>query len=189
MKIILGSKSPRRSELLRQMGIEFEVITLDTDESFPEDLPTGEIPLFVAQKKAIAINALLKQDQLLICADTLVHCDGKVLEKPTDEKDAMHMLTFLADRWHTVTTGVCIVYKDEYTSFSVDTKVKFGSLSQEQKQYYIDQFQPYDKAGSYGIQEWIGLVGVEKINGSYQNVVGLPTFELYQALETIKGSI
>lgn len=184
MKLILGSKSPRRKELLASIGYDFEVRTKDTDESHPEDLPIEEVAEYIAQLKADDLKEELKEDEILICADTTVEIDTILLGKPTNALEAEKMLTLLSGKTHIVTTGVVLVSSEMEISFSVKTEVTFKSLSIDEIRYYISNYKPFDKAGSYGIQEWIGYIGIEKINGSYNNVVGLPTHEVYQAIQT-----
>lgn len=183
MKLILGSKSPRRKELLSLLGFSFEVRTKETDETFPETLNCTEVAQFVAEKKTEALFSELSEDEVLICSDTIVVIDDQILGKPIDQADAITMLEKLSGREHSVITGVVISSLEKHVSFSVTTNVFFQPLSAEEIRYYVDKFQPYDKAGSYGIQEWIGYAAIERIEGSYNNVVGLPTHEVYQALK------
>lgn len=183
MKLILGSKSPRRKELLSLLGFSFEVRTKETDESFPETLNCSEVALYVAEKKVTALFSDLTEDEVLICSDTIVVIDNQILGKPIDQADAIKMLEKLSGREHSVITGVVISSLEKRVSFSVTTKVFFNTLSREEILYYIDNFKPFDKAGSYGIQEWIGYAAIQSIEGSYNNVVGLPTHEVYQALK------
>jgi septum formation protein len=182
MKIILGSASPRRKELLSAAGFSFEVRTKDTDESFPSELPSDEVALFVATKKLHALLENLEDDAVLICADTTVVVDNLILNKPKDVAEASEMLHTLSNRSHKVITGVCIASKQKSHSFSVVTTVLFKELSSVEIDFYIQKFKPFDKAGGYGIQEWIGHAAIVRIEGSYNNVVGLPTHEVYEAL-------
>ena len=182
MKIILGSASPRRKELLSAAGFSFEVRTKDTDESFPSELPSDEVALFVATKKLHALLENLEDDAVLICADTTVVVDNLILNKPKDAAEASEMLHTLSNRSHKVITGVCIASKQKSHSFSVVTTVLFKELSPVEIDFYIQKFKPFDKAGGYGIQEWIGHAAIVRIEGSYNNVVGLPTHEVYEAL-------
>ncbi len=182
MKIILGSASPRRKELLSAAGFSFEVRTKDTDESFPSELPSDEVALFVATKKLHALLEDIDEDTVLICADTTVVVDEVILNKPKDALDAKKMLQLLSGRSHKVITGVCLASKQKSHSFSVVTTVLFKELSSDEIKYYIQEFKPFDKAGGYGIQEWIGHAAIVRIEGSYNNVVGLPTHEVYEAL-------
>lgn len=183
MKIILGSKSPRRKELIAGLGIEFEIRTKDTDESYPADLPVNEIANYIANNKAKALIPTLSEDEIIICADTIVVIDHQILGKPEDTADAKRMLHLLSGKTHDVITGVVIANQTKKQMFSVTTKVSFKELTSEEIEYYIEQYQPFDKAGSYGIQEWIGYIGIPKIEGSYFNVVGLPVHEVYEALK------
>lgn len=183
MKIILGSASPRRKELLNAAGFSFEVRTKDTDESFPSEIPSDAVALFVATKKLEALLENLEDDTVLICADTTVVVDEAILNKPVDALDAMKMLQLLSGRSHKVITGVCIASTQKIRSFSVATTVFFKELSSDEIEYYIEEFKPFDKAGGYGIQEWIGHAAIVRIEGSYNNVVGLPTHEVYEALQ------
>ena len=181
-KIVLGSKSPRRQELLAGIGIEFTIRTKDTDESYPSDLNTLEVPIYIAQNKANALIEELASDEIIICADTVVIVDNIILGKPNNEKEAIEMLQLLSGKTHSVTTGVVIASSEKTTSFNSTTEVTFKDLSDEEINYYIDNYKPFDKAGSYGIQEWIGFIGVTSIKGSYFNVVGLPIHEVYNEL-------
>ena len=178
--IILASKSPRRQELLNLMGLKFAVELKDVDESYPETLSAPEIAVYIAEKKATAFNA--NPDQIIITADTIVAIKGEILGKPKDYSEAQQMLRKLSGNKHQVYTGVSINYKGKITSFYDQTEVFCRSLNEEEINYYIDNFQPFDKAGSYGVQDWFGLTVVERLNGSYTNVMGLPTEKLYQYL-------
>lgn len=182
-KLILASHSPRRKELLSGLGLTFEIrIIPDIDESYPVTLSPKEIPLYVAQKKANAYLPALGPDELLITADTVVHLQDRILGKPRDREDAIRMLRALSGNKHEVITGVCLITREKQRMFSVISEVCFASLAMEDIFYYTDHFHPYDKAGAYGIQEWIGYVGVESIKGSFYNVMGLPIQRVYQEL-------
>lgn len=183
MKLILGSKSPRRKELLASIGMQFEIRTKETDENYPETLPIEQVAEYIAQLKADDLIEDIKDDEILLCADTTVQIDNILLGKPKDAVEASKMLSLLSGRTHVVTTGVVIASNEMELSFSVKTEVTFKPLSLDEIEYYIERYKPFDKAGSYGIQEWIGYIGIQKINGSYNNVVGLPTHEVYQALQ------
>lgn len=183
MKLILGSKSPRRRELLSQLGFQFSIRTKETDESYPLSLATEQVAEYVAQKKADDLLADLADDEYVLCADTIVVIDDEILGKPSDRNEAIRMLSLLSGRNHRVITGVVICSLEKQLSFSVTTSVFFHPLSLDEITRYIDEYQPYDKAGSYGIQEWIGYAAIQRIEGSYNNVVGLPTHEVYQALK------
>lgn len=179
---ILASKSPRRQFLLKDLGLNFEVHTKEVDESFPETLKAREIPLFLCEKKANAFDGELNENTIVITADTIVWVDGHVLNKPENYEDAVRMLKILSGKMHEVYTGVCIKSKHKTKVFYSLTKVYFKPLSEHEIEYYIKNFHPYDKAGAYGAQEWIGYIAVEKIEGSYFNVMGLPVRELYEEL-------
>ena len=182
-KVILASNSPRRKELLAGLGVDYEVRTLpDVDESYPETLQGADIPLYIAKEKADAYVAMMQPGELMITADTIVWLDGKVLGKPRDREDALQMLRTMSGRTHEVFTGVCITTTDGQRSFTAQTEVRFATLSEEEIAYYVDNFQPMDKAGAYGVQEWIGFIGVENISGSYYNIMGLPVQKLYREL-------
>ena len=182
-KIVLGSNSPRRRELLAGLDIDFEVQTIPgIDESFPETLRPDEVPVYIAKKKAEAYIPSMPADELLITADTIVWTFGEILGKPKDREDAIAMLRKLSGRVHEVITGVCITTKEKTVSFSASSAVCFAGLDEEEIIYYVDKYRPFDKAGSYGIQEWIGYVAVEAINGSFYNVMGLPIHQLYKNL-------
>lgn len=183
-RIVLGSASPRRKELLSGLDIDFDVEVIPgIDESYPEELTAHEIPLYIARKKADAYVAKMTDNELLITADTIVATEGHILGKPADRVEAIGMLRRLSGRVHEVVTGVCISTKEKNVSFSVVSKVSFAKIDDEDIRYYVDKYRPYDKAGSYGIQEWIGYVGVEAIDGSFYNVMGLPVQRLYQELK------
>ncbi|MEY8488392.1 Maf-like protein [Parabacteroides sp. ASD2025] len=183
-KIVLGSNSPRRRELLAGLDIDFEVQVIPgIDESFPDTLPAFDVPVYIARKKAEAYIPSMPADELLITADTIVWTFGEILGKPKDREDAIAMLRKLSGRVHEVITGVCITTKEKTISFSASSAVSFARLDEEEIVYYVDKYRPFDKAGSYGIQEWIGYVAVEAINGSFYNVMGLPVRLLYQELK------
>ena len=183
-RIILASNSPRRKELLAGLGVDYEVRTLpDVDESYPETLQGADIPLFISKIKADAYKTLLQPDELMITADTIVWMDGMVLGKPRNKFGAIEMLRQLSGHTHQVFTGVTITTATRQHSFSVGTEVRFANLTDEEIVYYVDTYQPMDKAGAYGVQEWIGYIGVENISGSYFNVMGLPVQRLYTELK------
>ncbi|GAA4319077.1 Maf-like protein [Mucilaginibacter gynuensis] len=179
--IILASKSPRRQELLRLMDIDFRVVLKDVDESYPAHLSPEEIAVYIASKKAEAFDEELGDD-IVLTADTIVCIDELILGKPESPEHAVEMLTLLSGRVHRVVTGVCLLNKHHYNKFFDVSEVFFRKLTEHEIRSYVEQYQPLDKAGSYGIQERIGLIGLEKINGSYTNIVGLPTEKLYQQL-------
>lgn len=182
-KVILASGSPRRRELMAGLGVNYEVRILpDVDESYPNTLQGEEIPLYIAKEKADAYIPMMQPDELIITADTIVWLDGKVLGKPRDREDALQMLRTMSGRTHKVFTGVCITTTDWQRSFTAQTEVRFATLSEDEIIYYVDNFKPMDKAGAYGVQEWIGFIGVENISGSYYNIMGLPVQKLYREL-------
>lgn len=187
MKIILASNSPRRKELLKAMEIDFEVRLQDgIDESYPKDLGMTAIPEYISRQKAAAYN--IGSEELLITADTIVYLDGEVLGKPAGAKEACEMLAKLSGRTHQVVTGVTIRTTERIRTFSCVTDVTFATLTMEQIQHYVTKYRPFDKAGAYGIQEWIGCVGVTGINGSYYNVMGLPVQRLNRELAAFLGT-
>ena len=182
--IILASNSPRRRELLAGLDLDFEVKVLpDIDESYPDNLPVAEVAGYIARKKAAPYCALIGESDLVITADTVVIVGNEVLGKPKDAEDARRMLQLISGRTHQVITGVCLLTTDKEHSFSVTTDVTFKQLSADEITYYIEHYKPFDKAGAYGIQEWIGYVGVTSINGSYFNVMGLPVQRLWEELK------
>lgn len=182
-KVILASGSPRRRELMAGLGVNYEVRILpDVDESYPDTLQGEEIPLYIAKEKADAYISMMQPNELIITADTIVWLDGKVLGKPRDREDALQMLRTMSGRTHEVFTGVCITTTDWQRSFTAQTEVRFATLSEDEIIYYVDNFKPMDKAGAYGVQEWIGFIGVENISGSYYNIMGLPVQKLYREL-------
>lgn len=185
-KVVLASNSPRRKELLAGLGIDFEVRTLQgIDESYPEDLKGEDIPKYISGQKAKAYRESMADDELIITADTIVYVDGEVLGKPVDVEDARRMFHLMSGRKHEVITGVSIVTKEKTVQFATTTKVTFDELTDEEIDYYIENYKPFDKAGAYGIQEWIGYIGISGIEGSYFNVVGLPVQRLYRELKGI----
>lgn len=182
-RIILASNSPRRKELLSGLGVCYEVKTLPgIEETYPDTLPGEEIPLYIAREKAAAYRECMQADELIITADTIVWLDGTVMGKPADEEDACRMLRALSGKTHQVITGVCLTTQEFQRGFSTVSDVTFATLTDEEIRYYVQHYRPMDKAGSYGIQEWIGFVGVECISGSYFNVMGLPVQRLYKEL-------
>ncbi len=183
--IILASKSPRRQELLRGMGVDFEILTKETPENYPADLPLDEVPKFLSLQKSMAFaDNELPADFLLITSDTVVICEGEILGKPKDREDAARMLQLLSGKTHHVVTGVTVRSAERTESFAVRSNVTFADLEQDEIDYYIEHCRPFDKAGAYGIQEWIGYVGISGLEGSFYNVMGLPTRKLYQCLKS-----
>ncbi len=183
-RIILASNSPRRKELLSGIDVEYETRMLpDLDESYPNNIQQEDVAEFIAKKKAIAYFSELKDDELLITADTIVLIDKTILGKPVDENDAELMLRRLSGKVHKVITGVCLTSKSKQVCFSDISHVTFGELTDEEIRYYLSKYKPFDKAGAYGVQEWIGYIAVEKIEGSYFNVMGLPIYNIYRELK------
>lgn len=182
-KVILASNSPRRRELLAGLGLKFEVRVLaDIDENYPPTLPATQIAKYIAHKKAEANRAIMAKNEMIITADTIVVVDDMVMGKPADDADAIRMLSTLSGKTHKVITGVCITTLNKQTVFDVTTGVTFKTLTDEEINYYITHFHPTDKAGAYGIQEWIGYIGVTGLEGSYYNVMGLPVQRIYDEL-------
>lgn len=184
-KIILASGSPRRRELLAGLGMPFEVVVLpDVDESYPDTVKADDVPEYLAQKKAEAYTSLLTEDgKLVITADTVVILDGRIFGKPQNAEEAIQMLRTLSGKTHHVITGVCLMTRGQKHHFSVCTEVTFKVLAECEIDYYINTYQPFDKAGAYGIQEWIGYIGCTGLKGSYYNVMGLPVQRIYEELE------
>ncbi len=185
-QLILGSGSPRRQELLKSLGFSFTLKPINADESFPANLTAQQIPLYLAEKKAKAFPDKLIDNQLLITADTIVWCEGKVLNKPADFEEGKKMLSSLSGKMHEVFTAVCLKSANKQLSFYDTSKVYFKNLTNEEIEYYLNNFSPYDKAGGYGVQDWIGYIGIEKIEGSFYNVMGLPVKQLYEELIKFK---
>lgn len=184
--IILASNSPRRRELLSGLGVDYEVRTLPgVDESYPDTLSGEDIPVYISREKAAAYLPSIAPDELIITADTIVWLDGRVLGKPADEADACRMLRELSGRTHRVITGVMLSTATFQKSFAVTSEVEFAPLTEEEIMYYVDHYRPLDKAGAYGVQEWIGFIGVRRLSGSYFNVMGLPIQRLYQELKEL----
>lgn len=182
--IILASNSPRRKELLAGLDLGFEVrIIVGIDERYPDDLPTKQIAEYISKKKADAYRQTIAADELVITADTVVILGDEVMGKPHDEADACRMLRELSGKTHQVITGVTLTTRERQQSFSVETDVTFKQLTDDEIQYYVRTYRPMDKAGAYGIQEWIGYIGVTALHGSYFNVVGLPVQRIYEALK------
>ena len=185
-RLVLASNSPRRKELLAGLDVDYEVRVLPCiDESYPDGLSGEEIPKYISRKKAEAYETIMQPDELIITADTIVWTDGKVLGKPKDEAEAKDMLRRLSGRTHQVITGVTLVTAGKKKTFATVSEVTFDELSDEEIAYYVVHYRPLDKAGAYGIQEWIGYVGVSSLSGSYFNVMGLPVQRLYKELKTL----
>lgn len=182
--IILASKSPRRKELLGMLDIPFEIKVKDgIDESYPSDMPALDVPEFLSRIKGEAYAEDIKTNEMVITADTVVILDGKIYGKPKDKSDAIDMLMQLQGRTHTVASGVCVATKQKIISFTTTTEVTFAPLTKEEATWYVEKYKPLDKAGAYGIQEWIGCAAVAEIDGSFYNVMGLPVHQLYKVLK------
>lgn len=195
LPIILASQSPRRKQLLEWAEIAFDVVIKSTDESYPATLPTIDIPVHIARQKALAVREYIKigyhvkyQQQSILAADTVVVLEDRIIGKPTDRQDAIDTLKALSGKQHCVITGVVILHNNKEISFADLTSVWFNELTEEQIIFYIDKYQPYDKAGAYAIQEWIGVVGIKSIEGDFYNVMGLPVSRVVQALQEIDGN-
>ena len=185
-KIVLSSNSPRRKELLGELGIDFEVRVIEgIDETYPKELSVEEVPQYIAREKARVY--IVGKDEVLLTADTVVVLGNEIMGKPHDEADAMRMLRQLSGKTHQVITGVCLTTNDKQVTFADITDVSFAELTDEEIKFYVDKFRPLDKAGAYGIQEWIGLAGVTGIKGSYFNVVGLPAHRVYAELKKLEA--
>jgi septum formation protein len=182
-KIILASRSPRRQQLLSELGLNFDIVLKEYEENYPAGLNGGEIARFVAYGKAVSFKETISENEIVITADTIVWCNNKVLGKPVDYDDAVSILKEISGKTHEVITGVTILSKSKEITFSDSTKVTFDIITDEEISYYIEKCKPYDKAGAYGIQEWIGIVACTHIDGSYFNVVGLPVQRLYKELQ------
>ncbi|MCB0645728.1 MAG: septum formation protein Maf [Saprospiraceae bacterium] len=182
LKFVLGSQSPRRQELLKHIVNDFRTYVLDVDESFPVDMPVSQVAEYLANKKSTAIWNHLDEEVILLTADSIVVCGDTILNKPEDELHATKMLEMISGRRHEVHTAFCLKTKDKTYSERVIAEVEFGPLSSESISHYIRTFRPYDKAGAYGIQEWIGFIGVKEIKGSFANIMGLPVYNIYNAL-------
>lgn len=191
-EFILASQSPRRKQLLEWAELDFEIIVQSTDESFPEDLAIDQVPIHIARQKAIAVKSHVQTafhhqyaTMPILAADTIVVLDNRVIGKPVDKEDAVQILTSLSGQWHQVITGVVLLNGDQEIAFSDITHVKFHLLTLEQIVNYVDKYKPYDKAGAYAIQEWIGVVGIETIKGDFYNVMGLPVSRVVKVLEQL----
>ncbi|MDY0099548.1 MAG: Maf family nucleotide pyrophosphatase [Bacteroidales bacterium] len=181
--LLLASRSPRRKQLLEELGLEFRVVIRDWDEAYPSGLEGKEIALYIAERKAEGFLPEIKRNEIVITADTIVWCDGRVLDKPASRDDAIRILRLISGNTHEVITGVCLLSDRCRSTFSSSTKVTFMDLTDEEIIYYVDSDKPYDKAGAYGIQEWIGIAACSRIEGSYFNVMGLPSDLLYMELK------
>jgi septum formation protein len=182
-QIVLASSSPRRQYLMREAGFEFTVEKPDADESYPDDLPVEQVARYLAVKKAESLRTSILHE-VIVTADTIVILEGKIINKPADRTEAIQMLSMLSGKTHLVMTGVCILSAEKEVSFDDTTEVTFRNLSQKEIEYYVDTHKPYDKAGAYGAQDFIGMIAIEKIVGSYFNVMGLPIHKVYEQLST-----
>ncbi len=185
-KIILASQSPRRKQLLEWAEIDFEVMVSEADESFSADLAIEEVPVFIARQKALAIkNKLAHNNQTIVAADTVVVLNNTIIGKPNSKEEAITILSSLSGNTHTVITGVVILHEEKEIAFADTTAVEFYTLTQEQIEFYVEKYKPYDKAGAYAIQEWIGVVGIKQIKGDFYNVMGLPVSKVVQTLHSL----
>ncbi|MBI2729172.1 MAG: septum formation protein Maf [Sphingobacteriales bacterium] len=182
-RIILASQSPRRKQLLEWAEIPFDIIVKETDELYPSDLPVAEVPVYIARNKALAVKSELSHDRIILAADTVVVLNDKIIGKPKDITDAVNILNSLSGQKHLVITGVVILKGEEETFFADITEVEFHLLTQEQIRFYVNKYKPYDKAGAYAIQEWIGVVGIKSVKGDFYNVMGLPVSRVVQELK------
>lgn len=181
-RIILASKSPRRKQLLEWAEIPFDVIVKDTDEMYPASLSIEKVPVYIARNKALAVQQELNHDRLILAADTIVVLNGKVIGKPVNKENAIEILEELSGQTHEVITGVVLLRDESETAFADITEVEFHQLSKQQIEFYVNKYQPYDKAGAYAIQEWIGVVGIKRVKGDFYNVMGLPVSRVIKAL-------
>ena len=186
-KIILASQSPRRKQLLEWAEVPFEIIVAETDELYPQHLPVEEIAVHIARNKALAVRQKLQELPPILAADTIVVLQNEIIGKPKDREDAINILSRLSGNHHKVITGVVILNKEEEISFADVTDVEFHELTKEQIEFYVDKYKPYDKAGAYAIQEWIGVVGIKTINGDFYNVMGLPVSRVIQAINSLNS--
>lgn len=182
-KLVLGSKSPRRQQLVKELGFPVEIRLKEVEEIYPDSLSAEEVPEYLSKLKSTPLVSELKDDEILITSDTVVIHEGRALGKPKDAEDAQQMLSGLSGKVHKVITGVCLTSNEKQITFSTITEVHFAEFSNDEIEFYINRYEPFDKAGAYGIQEWIGYIGVQRINGCYYNVVGLPVHDLYQTLK------
>ncbi|MEI9944847.1 MAG: Maf family nucleotide pyrophosphatase [Chitinophagaceae bacterium] len=182
-KIILASQSPRRKQLLEWAEVPFDIIVQSTDENFPAELPVAEVPVYIARNKALTVQEQVATGLTILAADTIVVLGQKIIGKPTDREDAIAILSALSGKKHLVITGVVICKDEKEVAFSDTTEVWFHDLTKEQIEFYVDKYKPYDKAGAYAIQEWIGVVGIQSIQGDFYNVMGLPVSRVVRELE------
>lgn len=185
-EVVLMSQSPRRRELLNELGLDFKLAHSDADETYPDNLEGKDIAMYLSEIKADSYKPFMKDNTLVIAADTIVYLNEKVLGKPSSEAEAISMLEELSGRQHEVITGMTVLTKNKKDVFYDSSIVEFAELSNDEIKYYVEKYKPLDKAGAYGVQEWIGMIGVEKIQGSYYNIMGLPVHRLYRVLKNIK---
>lgn len=185
-RIILASQSPRRKQLLEWAEVPFDILVKETDELYPSDLPVEEVPVYIARNKALAVKEELSHDRIILAADTVVVLDNEIIGKPKDKADAIKILSSLSGQKHMVITGVVIIRGEEEISFADITEVSFHLLTPAQIAFYIDKYKPYDKAGAYAIQEWIGVVGIKSVNGDFYNVMGLPVSRVVRELGSLQ---
>jgi septum formation protein len=185
-RIVLASQSPRRKQLLEWAEVPFDVVIKETDELYPSDLPAAQVPVYIARNKALAVKEELAHDRIILAADTIVVLQDRIIGKPKDRSNAIEILSSLSGRTHQVITGVVILSGQEEISFADTTEVCFHELTMEQVIFYIDKYKPYDKAGAYAIQEWIGVTGIRSVEGDFYNVMGLPVSRVVQALKNIE---
>ncbi|TNE72263.1 MAG: septum formation protein Maf [Bacteroidetes bacterium] len=181
-KLVLASKSPRRQELIKALGYQVEIRTIEVEETYPSSIALIEVPEFLAIKKSKPLQETVQKGELLITSDTIVLLNNAILGKPADRESAIQMLSDLSGQEHTVITGVSLYSLEKHVVFSSHTKVYFDDLTRSEIEHYVDTYSPMDKAGSYGIQEWIGLIGIKKIDGCYYNVMGLPVHDIYRKI-------
>lgn len=186
-KIILASQSPRRKQLLSWAEIPFEVFVKETDETFPEGLNLEDAAIYIARQKILAIESAVDKNEIILAADTIVVLKGRIIGKPKDRAEAVRILSDLSGHRHMVITGVVIKQNEKEISFADSTEVFFHELSAAQIEFYVDKYKPYDKAGAYAIQEWIGVVGIKSVTGDFYNVMGLPISRVFRALQTFNG--
>jgi septum formation protein len=185
-KIILASQSPRRKQLLERAEIDFTIEASDTDESYPPEIPVEEIPVFIARNKAKAVQQRLNTDSIILAADTIVVLNNEIINKPSGKTHAIQILKSLSGKTHLVITGVVLLYNEQEISFADVTEVIFHELTDEQISFYVDKYKPYDKAGAYAIQEWIGVAGIKAIKGDFYNVMGLPVSRVLQQINKLQ---
>jgi septum formation protein len=185
-RIILASQSPRRKQLLQWAEIDFEVVVKETDESYPPGLPVEEVPVHIARNKALAVKEILADERVIIAADTIVVLNNEIIGKPKDRADAISILSRLSDSKHVVITGVVIMQKEKELAFADATDVWFHALTNDEIEFYVDKYKPYDKAGAYAIQEWIGVTGIKSIHGDFYNVMGLPVSRVVKELSNFR---